>query len=237
MAVATDERGATGSDSLEVIVDNVVSSGMHVSDLDGSAVAEGPRHWLASVIITVIDEVGEPVAGGTVSGSWSGGTTGSTSAVTDAAGQAVVSSDRIHDKSPSATWTVNAITHPSITYVASENSDSDGDSDGTSIEVQRSTAAGNQSRAAVPLDAFATRQEPASEESVRELESIVRADASLRGKTAKSRSFRGQADAADPLPTEANARVENADSAPVSNELGSWQRGVDAALAVEQEFS
>ena len=144
-ALATDDAGESSSDSVSVTVDNVLVSSVHVADLEADAATEGKKHWIADVTIAVRDDAGGPVVGATVNGSWSGGLTGSASVVTGADGRATVSSDRIHEKSGSATWTVVGISHPSLIYAPSDNNDADGDSDGTAVTVLRlgGTLSGN----------------------------------------------------------------------------------------------
>jgi hypothetical protein len=48
-----------------------------------------------------------------------------------------VSTRWIGERNPSATFTVDTVSHATITYDPSANSDPDGDSDGTSITVNR----------------------------------------------------------------------------------------------------
>lgn len=119
---------------------------MHVGDLDGTS-ADGPGpNWDATVTITVQDEGTNTdahdsdegvVAGATVTGTWSDGTT--STCTTDGDGTCSVT-DRFHgNKTTSATFTVDNITHDSLGYDPGDNHDEgsdDGDSsDGTTITV------------------------------------------------------------------------------------------------------
>jgi len=133
-AVATDTIGQTGSDSVNVTVQNSPVVTIHVGDLDGAA-ATVRKNWNATVTITVHDTNHIPVAGITVTGNWSGGTTGTSSCVTNASGQCNVTSSSMNSKKASVTFTVSSLTGSGYTYNSGANHDPDGDSDGTSITV------------------------------------------------------------------------------------------------------
>ncbi|CAN5829766.1 hypothetical protein BH23CHL2_BH23CHL2_13950 [soil metagenome] len=141
-AQATDSAGNQGAvDSVTVTIDNS-SSGpardlMHVGDLDGSATSSGPN-WSATVAVTVHDADHLPVSDATVHGTWSGGHTASVSATTDGNGQCSFSTPDIHKRNGSVTFSVDTVSHDSLSYDATANHDPDGDSDGTSIAVSKS---------------------------------------------------------------------------------------------------
>lgn len=109
---------------------------MHVGDLDASSINEG-RNWTAHVTITVVDSTGSPVANATVSGSWSNGASGSASCSTNSSGQCTVTKSGIRKKNSSVTFTVTNVSHGTLNYNAAANSDPDGDSNGTSINVAK----------------------------------------------------------------------------------------------------
>lgn len=109
---------------------------MHVSDLDGSSTSQSGR-WTAFVTISVEDENGSPVAGATVSGSWSNGVTGNANCVTNGSGQCTVSKNNIRNNFQSVTFTVTNVSAGGYTYDAGANSDPDGDSNGTVINVSK----------------------------------------------------------------------------------------------------
>ena len=111
------------------------ASTMHVADLDGSASSNNP-HWEASVSVTVVDANGDPVSGAAVDGDWSAGTGGDSNCTTDGAGQCSVSR-ALQNRDKSVTYTVQQISHSSLTYDPAANADPDGDSDGSQITVQR----------------------------------------------------------------------------------------------------
>jgi len=109
-------------------------SGMHVGDLDGSSTSQGGT-WTAIVTITVHDAAENPVADATVNGTWSLGASGADSCVTDANGQCTVQQSGIKKKDGSAVFTIDSVTHASLSYLSASNHDPDGDSNGTAITV------------------------------------------------------------------------------------------------------
>ncbi|MCP5099687.1 MAG: choice-of-anchor B family protein, partial [Chloroflexi bacterium] len=108
---------------------------MHVADLDGTSARDG-RIWNAVVTVYVEDDSGNPVAGATVTGSWNTGS-GTSTCVSDSNGSCSVSSGDLFVFNHTTTYTVDNVTHGSLTYNAGDNTDPDGDSDGTSIDVDR----------------------------------------------------------------------------------------------------
>ncbi len=113
----------------------VVATTMHVADLDAASTSQG-RTWTATVAATIHDNLDRPVAGATVVGSWSGGVTGSVSGTTDANGVLTVSKSNLPKSVGVVTFTVTDVTG-SLTYSAADNHDPDGDSNGTSIVVNK----------------------------------------------------------------------------------------------------
>jgi hypothetical protein len=108
---------------------------MHVGDLDGSSGPVGKKGWEATVEIEVHDASHSLVANATVDGTWSGGAKGSDSCTTNASGRCSIASGKIPDSKPSTTFTVDDVTHATLTYDPGANHDPDGDSDGTSITI------------------------------------------------------------------------------------------------------
>jgi hypothetical protein len=111
--------------------------GMHVGDLEATAVPGKGGRWDATVTTTVHDESEMLVAGATVTGSWSGGAsaTGSCTAGTD--GTCAIVLKGIPRTSSSATFTVDGVSSSGYAYDSTANHDPDGDSDGTSITVTK----------------------------------------------------------------------------------------------------
>ena len=111
---------------------------MHIGDLDGSGQWIGwGFKWRADVTITVHDVNHNPVANATVDGSWSDPASGSDSCTTDASGTCTMSSAKLRSRTGSVTFTVDDVTHATLTYDPADNHDPDGDSDGTSITINR----------------------------------------------------------------------------------------------------
>lgn len=107
---------------------------MHVGDLEGSSTLFGNR-WSADVLVTIHDDLENPLANASVSGSWSNGTSGSGSCVTNGSGQCTITRNNLRGNISNVTFNVTSLTHASNTYQPSANHDSDGDSNGTSIIV------------------------------------------------------------------------------------------------------
>jgi len=111
---------------------------MHVGDLDRSTTTTKSA-WKAAVTVTVhtADTPHTPVANATVSATWTGGYAGGTSCVTNASGQCSMSSGNINNRKLTATMTVTAVSHASYSYQSSANHDPDGDSNGTTVVVNK----------------------------------------------------------------------------------------------------
>jgi len=106
----------------------------HVGDLDSFSTSFGSR-WQATVTVTVLDENSDPVPDATVSGDWSGGYTGIAVCTTNSSGVCSMTSGQIRNKYKDVTFVIANITHATLTYDATANTDPDGDSDGTTIVV------------------------------------------------------------------------------------------------------
>ncbi len=106
---------------------------VHVTDLDADSALSGVGKWDAFVTITVRVQEGHPVAGATVFGSWSNGANGSGNCTTDAAGKCTVEKKKIKTNIGDVTFHVDEITYPGAVYNPAQNSDPDGDSNGTEI--------------------------------------------------------------------------------------------------------
>ena len=129
----TDNDGGTDTTSASVTVTEPGSgSMMHVNDLDGVSVTVG-RTWMAVITISVQDDLGAGVVGADVAGEWQDGTTVMCTTVSDGTCSVELGDQR---RQP-VTYTVTDIAHGSLTYDSGSNTDPDGDSDGTSITVER----------------------------------------------------------------------------------------------------
>jgi hypothetical protein len=87
------------------------------------------------VTVTVHDADHNPVASATVSGSWNYGWSGDEQCTTNSSGQCQLGHYYLF--SDSTTFTVESVSHASLSYQAGDNHDPDGDSDGTAITVSR----------------------------------------------------------------------------------------------------
>lgn len=114
---------------------------MHVGDLDGTAFNLGATgNWRARVTVRVEDASHAPIANATVIGIWSAGDAVGMNniCVTDLAGQCQLNSGRLSRATDAnVTFTVTNVTHLSYDYLPGSNHDTEGDSNGTSITVNR----------------------------------------------------------------------------------------------------
>lgn len=136
----TDDDGATDSESQDVSVSSSTSGdagGIHVGDLDGSSTNNGST-WTADVTVTVHDTDHTAESGSTVSFNYSSrDVNGSTSCTTGTDGTCSVSVSGIPKRTGSVTFDVTDISDSDGSYSSGDNHDPDGDSDGTSITVQK----------------------------------------------------------------------------------------------------
>jgi hypothetical protein len=109
----------------------------HVGDLDGSSFSVNSRYWGASVTILVLDYNDSPVANATVNGNWSGGIFGGAACTTGGSGACTVTSGNVRNNKGSVTFTVSNVSHATLAYDPTANSDPDGDSTGTTITVSK----------------------------------------------------------------------------------------------------
>lgn len=129
-AIAVDPSGfLSDAASTTVTVDNR----LHVGDLDGSA-TQGSPYWTATVQIEVHDILHTPVPNASISGSWSNANSGATACMTSGIGRCSVSA-QVHKKNVSTTFMVGNVQPGSYQSIA--NHDPDGDSNGTSITINR----------------------------------------------------------------------------------------------------
>jgi hypothetical protein len=132
---ATDTRDVSGSDSATFAMNEHGAGGtMHVGDLDASA--DPGRHgwWRATFTVKIDDDSENPAGSADVSFSFSGADNGNGQVTTGGDGTAAYQTGWIKN-SGSVTFTVDDVTHATLSYSAADNHDPDGDSDGTSITV------------------------------------------------------------------------------------------------------
>lgn len=117
-------------------LDDDAAATCHVGDLDGAATSNKNR-WTATITILILDDASNPVADALVSGSWIAGASGTASCTTDSSGLCTVTSSNVSKNVGAITFTVTDVTHADFTYNSADNSDPDGDSDGTTITVNK----------------------------------------------------------------------------------------------------
>lgn len=108
---------------------------LHVGDLDGIA-RTTKNEWSATVTVTVVDGGGNPVAAAEVSGDWTPLVARAT-CTTDAAGSCTVTSQRVRKTIESLTFSVGSVGHATLGYQPGDNTDPDGDSNGTAITLRK----------------------------------------------------------------------------------------------------
>jgi len=134
-ASVTDSGDLTGSDQVTITV--TVSGSVHIYDMDRIGEASGKKKWKATVILRVHDSAENPVTNGEISGTWSGGISGTSSCIIDINGECSVTSRPIPNSEMTVTFTVDNVSHATMSYDAAANHDDEGDSDGTVIGVNR----------------------------------------------------------------------------------------------------
>ncbi len=109
---------------------------VHVADLDDASTSQGTS-WTGAVVITVQDENLSPVAGVTVTGTFTRGTSGTFTCVTDGSGQCTISRAGILNSRAKVLFRIDNLSHAFLAYDPVANTDPDGDSDGTMIDLFR----------------------------------------------------------------------------------------------------
>lgn len=112
---------------------------MMVGDLDTMASPVGGQNWRMAITIRVHCNKDYPVVGALVTGSWSEDVGGESSCMTSAAGTCVIATGRMDSIAiPSVSFTITDVSQSSYRYSPTENHDTEGDSDGTTITVHYS---------------------------------------------------------------------------------------------------
>lgn len=124
-----DDIGAEGTTS-DVVEIAELTNTLHVADLDAASFRLYRRFWGTTVTITVKDAGDSPVAGARVSGVFSDGPT-LFQCTTDNSGECWVEGYQYWLKC--LTFTVVDVHHQALDYHPEENTDPEGDSDGTNI--------------------------------------------------------------------------------------------------------
>jgi subtilase family serine protease len=128
---ASNDQGST----TVTVTDPSPPAEIHVGDLDGLASNDG-RTWSGTVEITVHDGNHTPVDGAYVAGTWSESAV-VTQYCTTSGGTCIVTFAGLRKKVGSITFTVTTAALAGQTYVAGQNHDADGSSNGTSVTVNK----------------------------------------------------------------------------------------------------
>jgi hypothetical protein len=133
----SDENSDNDAGGATVEIAEVIppATGMHIGDLFPYASHEGSS-WTGYVIVGVHDSNHNPIEGITVYGSWTSSGVAVDQCVTDYAGECLMLSTLLPTSLSSVTFTVTDVVG-ALVYNAGDNHDADGDSDGTSITINR----------------------------------------------------------------------------------------------------
>ena len=131
LLTVTDNRGATSTQAHSV---TAVPPQMHIGDLDRASTRQQST-WTATVTVAVHEGAHAPVANAMVSGSWTDGTSGS--CTTSVSGRCVVSRSGIRKTTSSMSFSVTNVARAPFVYKPESNHDPDGDSNGTTVSVNR----------------------------------------------------------------------------------------------------
>jgi hypothetical protein len=93
---------------------------MHVGNLSAVSVKTGGPNWQAKVTVLVLDNNGSAVSGVDISGTWSNGYSGGGTCTTSS-GTCTVSTPNLHNRVGSVTFTVDSLTHATLSYDAGAN--------------------------------------------------------------------------------------------------------------------
>jgi serine protease AprX len=139
----TDNDGATDTASMTLPISHPAPDpvSVHIADLDDMSASAPRNRWDATVWLQVRDNNGTLIPGATVDGGWSNGTNGGDSCITDANGGCTITKANLKNGVTQVTFSVTAITSAGLDYSANANTDPDGDSTGTAIDlIQPGTA-------------------------------------------------------------------------------------------------
>lgn len=139
MLEVTDDDGAKGFDIVIITVSPPpAADSVHIADIDGTA-ESNKGTWRAGASFAAHDAADAPLAGAMVHYSWAArDATGNGSCGTDGAGQCSIQwTQFIAKRNGDVTFTVDDVTHESLSYDDGLNHDPDGDSDGTTLVVSK----------------------------------------------------------------------------------------------------
>jgi hypothetical protein len=140
-SLIADEADPTNDQmsTTSIVIDPTALAYIHIGDLD-SFTSSSRNSWSATVEIAVHDANHNPINGATVTGVWNPAGFASDECPTGELGgngTCIVFYPSIPKRQGSVTFTVTSVVMPDRTYDAALNHDPDGDSDGTTITVER----------------------------------------------------------------------------------------------------
>jgi PKD repeat protein len=118
----TDNRGGTGSASVQIVVNQDPALVMHIGGIS-MALVSGGSGTSARATVRILNPSGLPVQGATVTANWTGLVKSTSTATTDANGYAVLTS-RASRKRGTFTVTVTGVSRSGYTYNPSANVES-----------------------------------------------------------------------------------------------------------------
>jgi PKD repeat protein len=154
----TDNDGAThfAERTLPISHPAPPPASVHIADLDNMSALASRGRWDAAVSVLVRDDHGTAISGATINGAWSNGTSGTGSCDTDANGQCMITKPNLKVNVSLVTFSVTSIVSTGLEYTGTANSDPDGDSDGTAINLAQPGTSTSQP----PVASFTVDQNP-----------------------------------------------------------------------------
>ena len=137
VVAAVDSSSNESSRSDEVSATLMAATTIHVGDIDVSSdfTRASGAEWEAYSTVRIVNESGNPVAGATVTAEWRWGPNGFVSGVTDSDGIVSFSSGELGPDEYLIYFTVTSVSHATLAYDFTANTDPDADSDGTNAFV------------------------------------------------------------------------------------------------------
>ncbi|MHA1528138.1 MAG: PKD domain-containing protein [Alphaproteobacteria bacterium] len=134
-----DNAGAPRSTSMTLPISDPLAApvSVHIADLDDKSALAARNRWNAEVLVEVRDDNDMPVFGAKVDGDWISGTNGTGTCDTGTNGQCTITKSNLKGGVSLVTFSVASIAITGLDYMATENTDPDGDSTGTLIHLPK----------------------------------------------------------------------------------------------------
>ena len=113
----------------------VPTASLHIGDLDATPIEASKGAWGSTVEVLVLDNAGNPVAGASVWATFSqrGWQSGLKSCTTGADGKCSFTQVAFPSKAGTAEFAIHAVVDSTLAYNSADNTDPDGDSNGTQM--------------------------------------------------------------------------------------------------------